>query len=419
MANDRITEVRVQGLRTLADVRLKLGGLTVLVGENGSGKSSMLEAFEILRKAAEPEFLSRLSRIHGGQANLLRADAEHLTLAVATQGEGGRVEYALRLDRGASSLRIGSETVTWCPSAADEPQVVLERSAERARVRASESLEAAFTVREGVGALDTRPAAGVQEFDVGADQLALGAYGSAAHEAVGRVLRVLRGIHVQQTLAIKPYWVGREQGERFSLRDAATVAPAQSLSRSAENINSCYQRLKNDSAEHWSETLELVRLGLGEDVESVNTESPFGGAIGLSLKLRGVARPIYAEALSDGELAYLALVALARLPGEPTLIAMDEPAAHFHPHLLVRVVEIFEWLAERCPVVLASHSDRLLDILTEPAASAVLCELAADRSTELLRPDPEALARWLTRYRGLGTLRSHGYERTVMFRKAE
>jgi predicted ATPase len=40
---DRITELRVQGVRTLADVRLRLDGLTVLIGDNGSGKSTLIE----------------------------------------------------------------------------------------------------------------------------------------------------------------------------------------------------------------------------------------------------------------------------------------------------------------------------------------------------------------------------------------
>jgi predicted ATPase len=44
MSNDRITEIHVRGMRTLADVKLSLGGLTVLIGDNGSGKSSLIEA---------------------------------------------------------------------------------------------------------------------------------------------------------------------------------------------------------------------------------------------------------------------------------------------------------------------------------------------------------------------------------------
>lgn len=45
----RLTSLRIEGLRTLADVTLSLDGLTVLVGENGTGKSTITEALELVR----------------------------------------------------------------------------------------------------------------------------------------------------------------------------------------------------------------------------------------------------------------------------------------------------------------------------------------------------------------------------------
>ena len=45
-----ITELRIAGLRTLADVRLSLRELTVLIGANGTGKNSIIEACELCAK---------------------------------------------------------------------------------------------------------------------------------------------------------------------------------------------------------------------------------------------------------------------------------------------------------------------------------------------------------------------------------
>ncbi len=58
----RLAELRVRGLRTLADVMLDLGGLTVLIGDNGSGKSSVLEALRIAWLAGRSGFVEELSR---------------------------------------------------------------------------------------------------------------------------------------------------------------------------------------------------------------------------------------------------------------------------------------------------------------------------------------------------------------------
>jgi len=46
-----ITRLRVRGFKSLLDVEVTLGPLTVLVGANGSGKSSVLEAIKFLRDA--------------------------------------------------------------------------------------------------------------------------------------------------------------------------------------------------------------------------------------------------------------------------------------------------------------------------------------------------------------------------------
>jgi hypothetical protein len=64
-------------------------------------------------------------------------------------------------------------------------------------------------------------------------------------------------------------------------------------------------------------------------------------------------------------------------------------------------------------VVIATHSDRLLDSLSEPARSAILCDLDEQRRLRLRRPDRAQLARWLQEYRGLGQLRAEGYDQLV------
>ena len=125
-----------------------------------------------------------------------------------------------------------------------------------------------------------------------------------------------------------------------------------------------------------------------------------------------------AAQLSDGTLAYLAFIALFRLnASRPSLLALDEPDLHLHPRLLLRVLDFLEAMAREHPVLCATHSDRLLDGLSDPARSAVLCELDESGTTRLLRPDAEALERWLERYRGLGEIRGAGHEASIFTRE--
>jgi predicted ATPase len=118
-------------------------------------------------------------------------------------------------------------------------------------------------------------------------------------------------------------------------------------------------------------------------------------------------------------LAYLSFVALFRLNTKKSLIAFDEPELHLHPELLLRVLGFFEEMAKERPVLLATHSDRLLDGLTDPARSVVLCELDERRATKLVRPDPDALRDWLTDYRGLGDVRGAGHAASVLTRRED
>ncbi len=46
-----ITRVRVKNFRSLADVDVTLGPLTVLVGRNGAGKSAFIDALRFVRDA--------------------------------------------------------------------------------------------------------------------------------------------------------------------------------------------------------------------------------------------------------------------------------------------------------------------------------------------------------------------------------
>ena len=170
-----------------------------------------------------------------------------------------------------------------------------------------------------------------------------------------------------------------------------------------------HRTLKNELGRaHWEETLDYIQLGLGMDVEDVSVTAAAGGgqvAIAVQSRLHG---RIPAYSLSDGMLSYLAFVALHRLDESRTLLAFDEPELHLHPALLMRVLAMLDASARTHPVVLATHSDRLLDGLSDPASQAIICALDELGATRLEHLDADRLGRWLEDYRGLGELRADG-----------
>jgi predicted ATPase len=238
--------------------------------------------------------------------------------------------------------------------------------------------------------------------------------------AVQVIAAALRDIHVHLPFEVMPAWAARALDRKSALRASAPLAPANRLEKLGLNLANAFHALKNNySPEEWQRTLGYIRLGLGEQIEDISTlADPGGGSIGLSLKRKNLDRQIPASQLSDGMLSYLAFVALFRLQGSrPSLVALDEPDLHLHPRLLMRVLDMFEAMARDFPVLVATHSDRLLDGLSDPARSVVLCELDEKQATRLYRPDPRMLEKWLERYRGLGDIRGAGHEASVLTRK--
>ena len=90
----------------------------------------------------------------------------------------------------------------------------------------------------------------------------------------------------------------------------------------------------------------------------------------------------------------------------PAVLAFDEPDAHFHPSLMKRLVSVLERAAERTAVVVATHSDRFLDFLSDPATSVRVLE-AKGNGTCVRRLDSSTLDAWREHYT-VSELRARG-----------
>jgi len=361
-------------MRCISDLNLRLNGLTVLIGENGAGKSTILEACEILRRVTRTELLDDLDGIHGGLATLLRHGASQMKLGLTVDGADNgspRLDYDLTIVPGRNGLAVLSRE-RLARVSEHEVQVLFDSSPFESR-----------QVRQ-----------------------------AQAHAELARLRSALEGIELHLPFEVSAAWADRAQGRGTSLRGAVLVRRAERLEMFAKNLANVYKQLRDGYDEqHWQDTMGYVRLGLGDHVEAVSTQSdPGGGHIALALKLRGRDEPLPAASLADGVLAYLAHVALFRLqrPGR-SLLAFDDPDLHLHPQLVGRVLDYLEAISHDCPVLVATQSDRLLDALEEPAQSVVICDLDAARTTRLRHLDGSSLAEWLEDYRGVGEVREAGY----------
>jgi predicted ATPase len=383
---DRITHVRIKNVRAIESVDLELSRpLTVLIGENGSGKSTIIECLELLRKAAESNWLNQINSQHRGIRGLLRSATASMEVGVVVEDDDGALptlDYTCALgESGVLSELLIARTGT------AEPQVLMTRTGMQVD-----------WLPEG-----RTPTQGGQ---LGSESTAIAIFGRA-NPAIARLGAVLRGIEIHLGFDTLASWAAFSTGRQLTLRGPLMAAPADRLQLLGQNLAVAWSTLKNMDQAHWNETMQLVRLGLGDAIDSINTPAIGGGYIDLSIKRTDLREPIPVANLSDGQLAWLAFVALARLDRGRSLLAIDEPELHLHPSLLGRVVSLLAGLEGGGPVVISTHSDRVLEMLDDPDALRV-CKLDGSKAS-VARIDRNELPRWLEKFGDLGQLRASGY----------
>jgi len=116
---------------------------------------------------------------------------------------------------------------------------------------------------------------------------------------------------------------------------------------------------------------------------------------------------IPASRLSDGTLRYLCLLAILCDPAPPPLVCIEEPELGLHPDMLPKIADLLAAASERTQLVVTTHSDMLVDAMTDrPEAVVVVEKHNGQTCMKRLKEDAE-LRRWLDKYR-LGQLWTRG-----------
>jgi predicted ATPase len=84
-----------------------------------------------------------------------------------------------------------------------------------------------------------------------------------------------------------------------------------------------------------------------------------------------------ATRLSDGTLHYLCLLAILLQPNPPPLICIEEPEIGLHPDVMPTLARLLKDAAQRTQLIVTTHSDVLVDALSDQAESVVVAEKAS------------------------------------------
>lgn len=190
-------------------------------------------------------------------------------------------------------------------------------------------------------------------------------------------------------------------GPNANLRDPCSAhARSDFLDEGAENLSLVLSQLPGQHKRRLLSELGKLFDGI------VDVSCPVtGGTVALFLEEED-GRYIPATRLSDGTLRYLSLLAVLLHPEPPPLICIEEPELGLHPDLLPTLSDLMCEASKRSQVIVTTHSDVLVDALTDRPESVVVCE-KHNGQTEMRRLDKEDLAKWLEEYR-LGDLWTSG-----------
>lgn len=355
--NHRILGLTVRNFRTLTDVKLPLGPLTVMVGPNAAGKSNVLHALSFLgdvaREGIEPALDAQggfdVLAFRGGPnpASRISVGVEGIWSDFASEDEPDR--YELRIDR--PRLPEGSRR--------SHTMYRRERFLQHPEAGAPTSAECAGDRLTLTGPTET------EGFDV--ERMASGLHQSwnvpgfpSAEAATGDLPRRLQQIRVfdPDVRAARKPWGITESGRR--------------LENDASNLADFLKTLKDDR-DAWDMLLEDVRTVVPQ-IKDIHLVDVPGEAGRLAVELEEVGlrgRTRLAEA-SWGTVRILCLLAIFHDPEPPVLTCVEEIDHGIHPHALSLLVGRLREASTRGQFLVTTHSLVVLNDL-EPE-ELVVCE---------------------------------------------
>ena len=360
---------------------LELKPLNVLIGPNGSGKSNLIEVIGLL-KATPSDLLSPI-REGGGVGNWIWQGESGSNLAeieVLVSYQNNRLlRYMLVFRKDDQRFQVNSEQLDPVPSD-DAFYPYFDTDGKMAHLYDQ-------SLRKETGATTMKPVR------ISADQ-------SIFAQVKGPMFPELThtGEQFQRMGLFREWSFGRHTPPR--LPQEADL-PNNFLMESGQNLGLVLNWLKREPKAADRLLSALRRLYASIVDFDVHIE---GGTVQVFLREGDITVP--ATRLSDGTLRYLCLLAILCHPTPPSLVCIEEPELGLHPDILPGLAELLREASERCQLIVTTHSDVLIDALTDTPESVVVCEKQKGQTT-LKRLDKDDLAHWLESYR-LGDLWTSG-----------
>lgn len=351
-----ISHLAVAGYRSLRDIVIELGPLTVVTGANGAGKSSLYRSLRLLADTAQGRVVQSLAA-EGGLSSTLWAGPESFSREVKArihpvQGTRRSQPICLRLgfagDDYGYAIDLGLPIVSDRTLFGRDPQIKTESLWTGPRL----TRNSLFAERRG-------PLVRIRD-DAGQWR---------------DVWRTLEPFDSMMTHAADP----RDAVELLTLRERMRSwrfydhlrtdrdAPAR-----RPQVGTYTPVLASDGADLAAALQTIREIGSPDDLAATIKDAFPGTRLDISapdgyfeveLRQHGLLRPLKAAEFSDGTLRYLLLAAALLSPRPPELMILNEPETSLHPDLLPPLARLIAKTATSTQVIVVSHAGALVEAL--------------------------------------------------------
>ncbi len=365
----KIKRIKITGFRRLLEVDLPVRPFMVLIGANGVGKTSFLDAFSLLSASASGNLNNKLSQF-GGVANLLtRGRSEDLSFLVDMDVPGYQpLEYEVHLETKASGYTITRESLSQKRDGFEGSFNHIDSSGDDIRYYETEERRLVRPDWEH-NPLETSLAQVPKMF--------------RQPEELRRILATATQYHVLDV------------GPRAPVKMPQPMKPATLPGPDGEDLVPYLYYLRESDRDRFEVIMDSLRAAF-PDLEEINFPPVAAGMLAMTWKDKKFRKPIYMNELSEGMLRFLWLVSLLQSPNLSTITMIDEPEVSLHPELLSLLADLMREAAKRTQLIVATHSDRFIRFL-EPK-EVVVMDIDDIGCATATWADSLDIDRWLAEY---------------------
>lgn len=364
----RIKRIKITGFRRLRELDLTVRPFAAVIGANGVGKTSLLDAFTLLSAAASGD-LNRLVSQCGGIGSLLtRGKSEDITLLVEMSVQGGvPLEYELHLSPRGAGYSIAKEILS---QRRDRPDPFTHIDSADGNVRYFET-ECRRLVRP------------TWEHDPMETSLSQVPKMFREPEEFRRILASADMYHVLDV------------GPRAPVKMPQTMKPASLPGLNGEDLAPYLYYLREADRNRFDAIIDSLRAAF-RDFEEMSFPPVAAGTLAVTWKDRQFNKPFYMHELSEGALRFLWLVSLLHSPDLAAVTMIDEPEVSLHPELLSLLADLMREASRRTQLIVATHSDRFIRFLRPE--EVIVMDIGEDGCATAVWADSLDLDQWLSEY---------------------